>query len=183
MLRIAILEDDMTGNRHRQLVRMHPPGGTLYVSQGYTSLATDLDGFVGDGAGHGLFVHETRLLSCYRWLIEGASPLPVALSNVEQHTWMGYYIAPPPGNDKRESDSGSGQVPDVAQQTIELRLSRFVGDGLHEDVDLTNFTQQPAAFTLAIEAEADFADQAETRDERKQCGTLTRQWREIDDGV
>ncbi len=173
----------MTGNRHRQLVRMHPPGDTLYVSQGYTSLATDLDGFVCDGAGHGLFVHETRLLSRYRWLIEGASPLPIALSNVEQHTWMGYYIVPPPGDAKRESDSGSGQVPDVAQHTIELRLSRFVGDGLHEDVDLTNFTQQPAAFTLAIEAEADFADQAETREERKQCGTLTRQWRETDDGA
>ena len=62
----------MTGNRHRQLVRMHPPDDTLYVSQGYTSLATDLDGFVCDGAGHGLFVHETRLLSRYRWLIEGA---------------------------------------------------------------------------------------------------------------
>jgi hypothetical protein len=140
------------------LAHLRPRSDTLYVSQGYTVLATEQDGFVGNGAEHGLFVHETRLLSRYRWLIAGQPPQPVALSNTAQHTWLGYYIAPPPGDDKPETDSGSGQVPDAAQQTIEMRVSRYAGGGIHEDVDLTNFTQRAVAFTLELEAEADFAD-------------------------
>src|SRR5215510_383122 len=137
-------------------IQLRPRADTIYVSQGYTSLATERDGFIADGPEHGLFVHETRLLSRYRWLIDSAPPQPVALSNVAQHTWMAYYIAPPPGGNN-EPDTGSGQVPDAAQHTIELRLSRFAGHGLHEDVDLTNFTQQRVAFLLQLEADADFA--------------------------
>jgi hypothetical protein len=37
-------------------------------------------------------------------------------------------------------------------------LSRYVGAGFHEDVDLANFAQQPTAF-LELEVDADFADQ------------------------
>ncbi|HET9221385.1 MAG TPA: glycogen debranching N-terminal domain-containing protein, partial [Roseiflexaceae bacterium] len=158
------------------LIQLRPRADTLYVSHGYTSLATERDGFIVDSADHGLFVHETRMLSHYRWHIDGVPPQPVALSNVAQHTWMAYYIAPPPGSNN-QSDSGSGQVPDAAQHTIELRLSRFAGDGLHEDVDVTNYTQRQVAFLLQLEAAADFADQAETRDGRQQHGTLTSQWR------
>lgn len=158
------------------LVRLRPRDNTLYSSQGRTVLATGRDGFVRGGADHGLMVHQTRLLSLHRYLIDGDEPSPVALSNVEQHTWLGYYIALPPGV-VEERDYGSGQMEAVSQQTIELRLSRYVGDGLHEDVDLTNFTQQRTAFTLTLEADADFADIDETRGERQQQGELTREWR------
>jgi hypothetical protein len=64
----------------------------MYISQDRTVLATRRDGFICDGAEHGLFVHETRLLSRYRYLIDDRLPQPVALSNVEQHTWLGYYF-------------------------------------------------------------------------------------------
>ena len=131
----------------------------------------------------GLFVHETRLLSRYRYLIDGISPQPVALSNVAQHTWLGYYIQLPPGLGPSEPDQGSGQVPEASQQTLELRLSRYVGGGLHEDVDLTNFTQRPTAFTLGLEVDADFADQAETSGDRQQHGALARHWRADNPGT
>ena len=77
------------------LVRLRPRPDTLYVSQSRTVLATERAGFISDGAEHGLFVHQTRLLARYRYLIDGRRPRPVALSNVEQHTWLGYYIALP----------------------------------------------------------------------------------------
>src|SRR5918911_1475047 len=163
------------------LVRLRPRGDTLYASQGRTVLATDRDGFIRGGADHGLFVRQTRLLSLYRYLIDGKPPRPVALSNVEQHTWLGYYVALPPSV-KEERDPGSGQMETISEQTLELRLSRYVGDGLHEDIDLTNFTQQRTAFTLTLEADADFADVAETKGERQQQGTLTRAWRETSGG-
>src|ERR687895_1707785 len=105
------------------LVRLRPRDGTLYSSQGRTVLATDRDGFISGGADHGLLVHQTRLLSRYRYLINDTRPRSVALSNVEQHTWLGYYIALPPGV-RQERDYGSGQMESVTEQTIELRLSR-----------------------------------------------------------
>jgi glycogen debranching enzyme len=164
------------------LVRIRPRGDALYVSQGRAVMATERDGFIGGGADHGLFVHETRLLSRYRYLIDDAPPRAVALSNVEQHTWLGYYIALPPGVEQ-ERDTGSGQMDVVSEQTIELRLSRYVGGGLHEDVDLTNFTQQRTAFTLALEVDADFADVDETKWGREQSGEIAREWREADGGA
>jgi glycogen debranching enzyme len=160
------------------LVRLRPRADTLYVSQSRTVLATDRDGFIRDGADHGLLVHQTRLLSLYRYLIDDKPPRPVALSNVEQNTWLGYYIALPPSV-KEERDPGSGQMEVISQQTLELRLSRYIGDGLHEDVDITNFTQQETAFTLTLEVDADFADIDETKGERQQKGEITREWREI----
>jgi glycogen debranching enzyme len=157
------------------LVRLRPRGDTLYASQSRTVLATDRDGFIRDGADHGLLVHQTRLLSLYRYLINDKAWHPVALSNVEQHTWLGYYIALPPGV-KEEHDPGSGQMEVISQQTLELRLSRFIGEGLHEDVDITNFTQQKTAFTLTLEVDADFADVDETKGFRQQKGEIGREW-------
>jgi hypothetical protein len=90
------------------LIRLRPRSETIYVSQSRTVLATERDGLVAGGE-HGLFVHETRLLSRYRYLIDGRPPHPVALSNVQQHTWLGYYITAAPG-EGAEEDRGSGAI-------------------------------------------------------------------------
>jgi glycogen debranching enzyme len=164
------------------LVRLRPRFDTLYVSQGRTVLATGLDGFIDEGSCHGLFVHETRLLSRYRHLINGARPHPVALSNVDQHSWLGYYICFPPGHPDEPPDTGSGQIIAASQQTLELRLSRFVGEGLHEDVDVANFAQHPTQFRLSVELDGDFADQAEATGPRQQRGTVRRHWRQTSNG-
>jgi glycogen debranching enzyme len=158
-----------------RLIRLRPRSDMLYVSQNRTVFATGRDGFI-TGPEEGFFVHETRLLSLYRFLIDGTPPRPAALSNVEQHTWLGYYMAPPPGV-KEERDLGSGHVQLISEQTVEFRLSRFVGDGMHEDVDITNFTQQKTAFTLALEIDADFADVDEIGGDRQQQGRINRVWR------
>ena len=83
----------------------------------------------------------------------------------------------PPGLNPEEPDEGSGQLTEASQRSLELRLSRYVSDGLHEDVDLTNFTQQKVPFTLSLEVDADFADIEEASRERKQKGEITREWR------
>ncbi|HEX8853629.1 MAG TPA: glycogen debranching N-terminal domain-containing protein, partial [Pyrinomonadaceae bacterium] len=157
-------------SRRDYLVRLRPRSDTLYVSQSRTVLATDLDGFIKDGRERGLFVHQTRLLSRYRYLIDDEPPLPVALSNVDQHSWLGYYIREAPGVEAGRPDHGSGLVQTFTQQPLELRITRFVAEGIHEDIDLTNFTQQTTRFRLALEIDADFADQSETVRGREQHG-------------
>jgi glycogen debranching enzyme len=162
----------------KHLVRLRPREDTLHVSQGRTVLATERSGYICDGPEHGLFVHETRLLSRYRHLIDGKPPMPVALSNVQHYSWLGYYIILPPGIKVGERDQGSGQMQEETEQTLELRLSRYVGDGIHEDIDITNFSQQTTSFRFDLEIDADFADLVETKGEREQKGKITREWRE-----
>src|SRR5207302_9868333 len=65
----------------------------------------------------------------------------------------------------------------LAQQPIELRVARFIGDGMHEDLTITNFTQAPVRFALTLEIDADFADSAETKlPNRMQRGELSCEW-------
>lgn len=162
-------------NRQLKLLsRIQPRPQTVYCSQGRAVLATDRDGLIDDFPKHGLFYDETRILSRYLYLINGRQPQHVVVSNVEQHSWLGYYIFSPPGA-KRERDSGSGEVEPSSQQTIEMRVSRTVGLGIHEDIDFTNFTQRATKFAFEIELDADFADQAETS-KRKQKGKLVHRW-------
>jgi glycogen debranching enzyme len=158
----------------QHLVRLRTRAETLYTSQNRTVLATRRDGFIDAEPDHGFFVRSTRLLSRYEYRLNGKPLFPNGLSNVEQHTWLGYYVAPAPDAVDDFGTQGPGGA--TAQQTIELRLSRFVSDGLHEDVDVTNFTQQPASLVLDLTLDADFADTAETKGERLQRGKVQQDW-------
>jgi hypothetical protein len=78
----------------QHLVRLRTRPDTLYVSQNRTVLATRRDGFINAEPDHGFFVQSTRLLSRYEYRLNGTRPSPNGLSNVEQHSWLGYYVAP-----------------------------------------------------------------------------------------
>lgn len=167
----------MRERHYRSLAKIEPRPKTIYCSQGRVVLATDLDGLIGEYPRHGLFAYETRVLSRYRYLVNGREPKRVVVSNVEQHSWLGYYITSPPGMHWKR-DSGSGEMEPQSEETLELQVSRTVGLGVHEDIELTNFTLKPTQFVFEIELDADFADQAETF-QRKQRGKLHRQWRRV----
>src|SRR5437868_6800997 len=143
----------LPGQRIPRLARVNPRPETEYVGQGRTVMATDTAGEIKGDPRHGLFVHQTRLLSRYRYLVEDKAPMRVAISNVEQHSWLGYYIAEPPGIEWSK-DTGSGKLQPSSEETIELRVSRFVGRGVHEDLDLRNFTLRPARVRFEIEIDA-----------------------------
>jgi glycogen debranching enzyme len=165
----------MKENLHRSIAKIAPRPRIMYCSQGRAVLATDLEGIIADFPRHGLFYGETRLLSRYRYFVDGKPPQMIAVSNVEQHSWLGYYVFPPAGG-KWQQDTGSGQMEQVSEETVELKVSRTVGLGVHEDIDITNFSQYPADFVFEIELDSDFADQAETY-RRKQHGNLRRRWK------
>jgi glycogen debranching enzyme len=158
----------------QHLVRLRTRADTLYVSQNRTVFATRRDGFVNGEPDHGLFVQSTRLLSRYEYRLNDQAPTPNALSNVEQHSWLGYYAVRAPDVADNYVTQGPGGA--TAQHTIELRLSRFVSDGVHEDVDVTNFTQHDARLRLELQVDSDFADIAETKGERLQRGQVRRAW-------
>ena len=165
----------MKGFIQRSLAQITPRHGISYCSQGRAVLATDEEGMIQGFPRHGLFYGETRVLSKYEYSVDGKPLQMVAVSNVEQHSWLGYYAFPPTGS-KWKKDTGSGEMEQVSEETIEMKVSRTVGLGVHEDIDFTNFSQTPVNFSFQIAIDSDFADQAETF-QRKQRGTLRRRWK------
>ena len=164
------------------LVQLHPRPHTLHVSQGRTVFESDASGWIRADQAHGLFVHQTRVLSRYQWLLNGQVPQTVAASSVQQHSFLGYYVHLPPEAATHAVDRGSGQMDEVSERTLELRISRFVGLGVHEDVDLTNYTSRPVHVRLALEVEGDFAGREELHLRRRiQHGRLRRAWRRAQD--
>ena len=122
----------------------------------------------------GLFVYQTRVLSRYRWLLNGKQPELSTQSAVEQHSWLGYYFQAPP-NCKQTPTGDCNPL----QQTIELKIARVVGEGMHEDLEVTNHTQIATSIKLSLEVDADFAAPEELEKGRKQRGKIERHWEKI----
>ncbi len=156
------------------LVRMRPRPQLNSVSQGRTVLTTNLDGWVeGKSGEQGLWVFQMRMLSDYLWLIDGKAPQNAANSNIRQHNWLGYYIAPLPNCKQTETKDCN-----PTQHTIELRLYRAVGDGMREEVEVTNHNQIATNVELALVVDADFADPKEAmQHKRMQRGKRQAHWK------
>lgn len=155
----------------KDLIRLHPRRNAVCLSRGRMMLATETDGFVQGENEQGLFIYETRMLSKYRYRINGRSLFPVMHSNINQHSWLGYYVMAGPG-------SNAPRIP--AQHIIEARIYRSIDTHFKEELQLTNYTQEPVSFALTLELEADFADPEETQKQRQQQGTLNKRWRSPD---
>ncbi|MGA9883731.1 MAG: glycogen debranching N-terminal domain-containing protein [Candidatus Acidiferrales bacterium] len=161
------------------LVKILPRPETVQVSRGRTVIISRLDGNMdSDELFEGLWIYETRVLCRYVWLMNGKRPNFSCGSNIEQFSWMGYY-AQAPENCKETP----AHECDPMQETIELRLTRSVGEGMHEDIDLTNHTQISTTVDLALEFEHEFASREEIKKGRKQKGDLNSAWSQLQPGL
>ncbi len=152
------------------LAQIRPGDDTLCASRNRSVLATARDGWIHGQNGKGLFVSQVRLLSLYRYLINGHSPQPVGVSNLEEHNQIAYYVSELPESAEQELHGGSGE------RALELRLLRRVSDGFREEVTLSNHSQKSGQVRLELELDADFADMKETRKQRQQSGRKECTW-------
>ncbi len=162
----------MNSSPEPSLIQIRPRQDTIHVSRGRTALCMGREGTIREeSAREGLYVYGTRMLSRYRWLIERKEPQLSVASAVKQHSWLAYYYQAPPNC--RDTDTHDCEP---LQQTLELRVVRVVGEGMHEDVELTNHTRIATTVTLELEFNADFAARSEITRTRLQRGRLTRKW-------
>jgi glycogen debranching enzyme len=182
----------------RSLVTLRPSGDRFQLYRNHLVLSTGLDGFVRGGE-QGLFAHEARVLSEFRYLINNEEPRPAGVSPVSATESLGYYVARPPGRPAGPPDRGSGLLLDDTQQTLELVVHRTIQpplglidvpagaapaetgraieiDGLDETVTLTNYSDQPTSFSLVLIVEADFAGLPELRNGSLNLGHVNRSW-------
>jgi glycogen debranching enzyme len=109
-----------------------------------------------NGAGpHGVFFRDTRILSRWDLRIDGETPEPLAAMTPEPY--RGTFLGRLPRRTGRTDTN------------LLVQRDRRVGNGLREDVVIRNPAGEPAACTVTVAVEADFADLFEVKEGRVQA--------------
>jgi glycogen debranching enzyme len=127
----------------------------LTINHGSTFMVTDLNGHIHHEGHQGIFCDDTRYLSYYACYIDGYDWTRLSSTTTTYYAARVYLT-----NSKFTSRAGN-----VPEGSISLIISRTVEEGIHEELDLTNYGTQPVSFNLEIAMRSDFADifEVETR--------------------
>ncbi len=126
---------------------------TTTINYGRSFMVGGLDGSIRRTVEHGLFNHDVRFLSHYRYRINGRTWKVVSASPVA-YTAVRFEFTNP------ALLSVDGPIP---KHVLGLTVKRTIAEGVHEDFDLVNYHGHPVHLTLEIEIGTDFADLFEVR--------------------
>lgn len=127
-------------------VSLGPP--ILTINHGDTFMVTDLAGQIQSEGYLGIFSNDTRYLSYYACYIDGHSWNRVTSATPKYYASQIYLTNPTFSAKNRAVKAGE----------ISLIISRFVGQGIHEELQLTNYSLATISFNLEIALRSDFAD-------------------------
>jgi glycogen debranching enzyme len=136
-----------------------------FIYSGRSVLVTDLAGRFGDPtAKTGLYVDNTRVLSCEDLTVDGRRPTPIVASPVGADSLLAYEaIVPAIGG---RTDGG-----------VYLEIARFVGEGMRTIFRFRNHSGRPKHLAAALRFEADFADSQEVEEaDRRQRAEVDARW-------
>jgi glycogen debranching enzyme len=127
------------------------PVAQLRANNGVVTLVDEstfaISGSAGDislGGAQGLFVRDTRILSRFEIVVNGSRTEPLAA--VTDDPFSSTFVSrcrPPPGR---------------ADSTLMVFRSRYVGQGMREDITIRNFGDEPSFCSVELFVGADFAD-------------------------
>jgi len=127
-------------------IKVGPP--QLTVHQGYTVMVNDPDGQILAEGQKGLYFLDTRLISFWamfadgvQWKLLNGGALAASAAQV--------YCTNP------TVPTSTGNIP---ENKLGLILGRHIDGGMHEDIDITNYSLQKVCFNLEIALRSDFAD-------------------------
>lgn len=150
------------------MATIDPHRGRHLAFYGYSVLLSNNDGTMTDGAIHGLFDYDTRVLSRYRMLVDGRPPTCDMSASVSHDYWVAHLTVTPP-----RRTASSSQLP---QDVIAIELRRRVGGGMAERIRVRNHSMTPVSVTLRLELDADFADVTEHTSRRQHGGRTRATW-------
>ena len=125
----------------------------LLINQGFGFLITDQDGQVNWPTDKGFYHRDTRLVSAWRIYADGEEWELLNAGNITYYAARVFMT-----NRKLTTENGV-----IAAGQLGLVVSRSIGGGLHEDLDLVNNGQTTAIFNLEIAQRSDFADLFEVK--------------------
>src|SRR5215218_4846385 len=119
-------------------------GGVVTLVEGTAFAISSPAGDVEPGLPHGLFFRDTRFLSELRLRVNGHWPEPLAASTLDPFTAV-FVLRDQP-------------TPGLADSVLMVFRTRYVGQGMREDVVVRNYGLEPAPCVLELSVDADFAD-------------------------
>jgi glycogen debranching enzyme len=120
-------------------------------------IVSDLTGDIpaGNDAGFGLYRADSRFLSAYELRLNGRRP--ILLNHGVDRAYVATFQLSNPLLQPRHS----GTV--IPQQSLSLRRTRFMHNGVHERIGLQNCNRHPVEVELELRFDADFLDIFEVR--------------------
>ncbi|MFN0073146.1 MAG: glycogen debranching N-terminal domain-containing protein [Chloroflexota bacterium] len=151
-------------------ISVGPPVCT--INQGSTFMVTDLNGEIASESEQGVFAGDTRFVSYYALTANG-EPWTRVTSSATTYYSSRLHMT------NRKVVTEDGEIP---EGTMALSVIRAVSDGIHEDIDLTNYNQIPVRFNFEIGLRSDFADLFDVKSHRfARRGHIVTQW-DADEG-
>src|SRR5215212_10424389 len=135
---------------------------------GYTTACTAPDGSI-DGSGRaGLYDYDTRILSRYRLLIDGSPPDLVSSTRPDSSRRVITL--------RRAVEGGTPDGPALPQDALEITVSRRVGRGMLDQIDVLNHSMAEHSAELTLEVDADFEEIVARRSDRRVVGDVKVHW-------
>jgi glycogen debranching enzyme len=148
-------------------LKVSPPGIT--ISQGRTFMVTDPRGEIHQQSEEGVYAIDTRFISGYQLFINGQPWTLVTSSSLSFYAARIYLTNP-----VVELDTGP-----IPANTICLEVERQIGEGIHEDFIVTNYTGKHIHVLLELDITSDFADIFEVKAKKfVQRGRMQTHWDE-----
>ncbi len=132
-------------------VRVGPP--VLTINQGSTFMVTDERGEIDPASEQGVFAGDTRFVSSYQLYVDRARWDLLSSAATDYDTARLQFTNPP-------LPTAGGEI---GGRGIGLTIRRSVSEGVHEDLEVTNYSLGPVKFVLAIALGSDFADLFEVK--------------------
>ena len=131
-------------------------------------LISEPNGRISSNRQQGYFIADTRLISGYRLRIARNPPLLLNSSAVAENSGRFEFT-----NERFIDDVGI----EVPESSLHLELDRVLGRGVHEDYELTNFSDRSVTLILEISIESDFADLFDVKENRLlRRGLINSSW-------
>ena len=148
-------------------IAVGPP--VLSINHGATFMVTNLNGEIDVDTEQGVFTDDTRFVSYYATFANGIRWQRLTSAATAYYAARVYLT-----NAIVATEDG-----DIPAGTLSLVVSRTIGDGIHEDLDLTNYGPGLVRFNLEVALRADFADVFEVKQGHGvRLGHVVTRWHE-----
>src|SRR5665213_1155936 len=146
-------------------ITVGPP--RLAINQGYGALITDQDGQIRWPTDKGFYHADTRVISSWRIYADGEPWILLNSGNIAYYANRIFLTNP----------AIHTEIGEVPEHTLALSISRSIGGGIHEDLDLVNHGRNKVQFNLEIAVRSDFADIFEVKSgDIVRRGRITTAW-------
>lgn len=121
----------------------------IVVTSGSVFTVSDRSGDIHARSQEGFYAHDTRFLSTLRLLLAERAPETIGAKQFD-HSMASFY-------------ANSARTREPPHGSVSIVRDRYVAEGLHEDISLTNHLSRTQRLQLKVTVDADFADIFEVR--------------------